>query len=100
MPSYSVLAVTPITNDWQARYIEEASAIVAAYGGKYIARTSNHETLEGDGEEAALRIIIAWPSTQVAKTFMADPAYLPLLKARTQGSVSHHVLIEGMDDLA
>lgn len=100
MSSYSVLAVTPTTHDWQVRYIEEASAIVASYGGKYIARTSNHETLEGEGAEAALRIIIEWPSTKMAKAFMADPAYLPHFQARTQGSISHHFLIEGEDDLA
>lgn len=31
---------------------------------------------------------------------MSDPAYLPLIEARTAGSNSHHFLIEGKDDLA
>ncbi|MCG8466794.1 MAG: DUF1330 domain-containing protein, partial [Gemmatimonadetes bacterium] len=29
-----------------------------------------------------------------------DPEYRPHLEARTTGSESHHVLIEGTDDLA
>ncbi len=56
--------------------------------------------MEGDGEEAALRIIIQWPSAEAAKAFMADPDYMPHLKARTEGSRSHHYLIEAKDDLA
>lgn len=30
---------------------------------------------------------------------MNDPKYTPHLKARTAGSVSHHALIEGKDNL-
>jgi uncharacterized protein (DUF1330 family) len=32
--------------------------------------------------------------------FMNDPAYAPHLKARQAGSISHHVLIDGIDDFA
>ena len=35
-----------------------------------------------------------------AKAFMNDPAYAPLLASRHAGSISHHVLIDGVDDLA
>ena len=100
MTYYSVLAVTPITEDWIADYIGPANALVAQYGGKYLARTSSHERLEGEGEDAALRIVIEWPSKEAAVGFMNDPGYVPHLKARTAGSKSHHFLIEGKDDLA
>ena len=100
MAYYSVLAVTPTTQDWIPDYIAPANALVAQHGGRYLARTANHERLEGEGENAALRIIIEWPSKSAAEAFMSDPAYLPHLKARTAGSDSHHFLIEGKDDLA
>lgn len=100
MTYYSVLAVTPTTEDWIPDYIGPANALVAQYGGKYLARTSSHERLEGEGEGAALRIIIEWPSKEAALGFMNDPAYQPHLKARTTGSNSQHFLIEGKDDLA
>ena len=100
MTYYSVLAVTPVTEDWIPDYIGPANALVAQYGGKYLARTASHERLEGEGEEAALRIVIEWPSKEAAKAFMSDPAYVPHLEARTAGSRSHHFLIEGKDDLA
>ena len=100
MSYYSVLAVTPTTEDWIPDYIGPANALVAQYGGKYLARTASHERLEGEGEDATLRIIIEWPSKEAALGFMNDPAYQPHLKARTAGSNSHHFLIEGKDDLA
>ncbi|MEM7225640.1 MAG: DUF1330 domain-containing protein [Pseudomonadota bacterium] len=100
MTYYSVLAVTPTSEDWIPDYIGPANALVAQHGGRYLARTASHERLEGEGEAAALRIIIQWPSKEAAEAFMSDPSYAPHLKARTAGSVSHHFLIEGKDDLA
>ena len=73
---------------------------VAKHGGKYLARTATHERLEGEGEDAALRIVLEWPSRVAARAFMNDPEYQPHLKARTAGSISHHFLIEAKDDLA
>jgi uncharacterized protein (DUF1330 family) len=100
MTYYSVLAVTPTNEDWIPDYIGPANNLVAKHGGKYLARTSSHERLEGEGESAALRIIIEWPSKEAAQAFIKDPEYVPHLKARTAGSISHHFLIEGKDDLA
>lgn len=100
MTYYSVLAVTPTSEDWIPGYVETASSLVAQHGGKYLARTTNHDRLEGQGEGAALRVIIEWPTKQAAEAFMNDPAYEPHWKARLAGSNSHHFLIEGKDDLA
>ncbi|GAM72147.1 hypothetical protein JCM19236_4870 [Vibrio sp. JCM 19236] len=100
MAYYSVLEVTPTTDTWQADYVPVSNRIVEKHGGKYVARTVNHERIEGVGTEPALRIILWWPSKEAAIAFMNDPEYLPHLKARTEGSISDHVLIEAKDDLA
>lgn len=100
MPCYSILAVTPKSEDWIPDYLPAANRLVAQHGGKYLARTADHTRLEGKGEDAALRIIIEWPSKAAAEAFMADPDYAPHLEARTLGSVSHHFLVDGRDDLA
>ena len=100
MTCYSVLAVTPTNNDWVADYVGPATALVAEHGGRYRARTTAHARLEGEGEDAAMRIIIEWPSKEAAQAFMSDPGYRPHLEARTAGSESHYFLIEGKDDLS
>ncbi len=100
MAFYSVLDVTPTEEGWIPDYLPIANERVAAHGGKYLARTASHQQVEGDDQPAGLRIILEWPARENAEAFMADPAYAPHLKARTEGSVSHHYLIEGIDDLA
>ena len=99
MNYYSVVEVTPTSEDSLSDYVGPAAVFVAKHGGKFLARTSSHERLEGEGEEVALRVIIEWPSWQAAIDFMSDPGYVPLLQLRTDGSISHHFLIEGKDDL-
>jgi len=100
MAYYSVLAVTPTTDEWIPAYLGPANRRVAAHGGRDLARPSSHQRREGEGEAVALRIIIEWPSKGAAVAFMNDPGYTPHLAARTAGSKSHHFLIEAKDDLA
>lgn len=100
MSYYSVLDVTPTSQEWIEAYVAESGDIVKKHGGTYLARTATHEQIEGNNQPAALRIILEWPSRQAALNFMNDPAYVPHLEARTNGSVSHHYLIEAKDDLA
>ncbi|MEM7087491.1 MAG: DUF1330 domain-containing protein [Bacteroidota bacterium] len=99
MKHYSILDVTPTTDSWVADYINPATQILKKHGGRYLARTTSHEQLEGKSEKAALRILIEWPNKQAAMDFMNDPEYIPHLNARTAGSVSHHYLVEAKDDL-
>ncbi len=100
MPCFSVLAVTPTREEWIPDYIEPVGALVARHGGRYLARTASHEQVEGEPEDAALRILIEWPSKAAALEFMSDPDYAPHLAARSAGSISRHFLIEAKDDLA
>lgn len=100
MKYYSVLDVTPTTEDWIPDYLPIANSLVAKHGGKYLARTASHEQVEGEKKEAGLRIILEWPSKEAAMNFINDPKYIPHLKARTEGSISHHYLIEAKDEFA
>ena len=100
MAYYSVLAVTPTSEDWIESYLPAANALVAKHGGRYLARTASHQQVEGSAQDAALRIILEWPSKEAALNFMNDADYAPHLQARTAGSESFHFVIEGTDDLA
>lgn len=100
MTYFSVLAVTPISEDWIPDYLPTANTLVTKHGGKYLARTASHEQVEGPEDSSALRIILEWPSKEAALNFMNDPDYKPHLEARTNGSKSFHFLIEGKDDLS
>lgn len=100
MSYYSLLDVTPKTRHWMKDYEEVTNPLVREYGGEYIAKTTNHERLEGknEGYTPTIRIIIKWPSKVAALGFMNDPRYAPHLAARTKESISNHFLVEGTFD--
>ena len=100
MAYYSVLAITPTSEKWIPDYLPAANRLVAKHGGNYLARTTNHEQVEGVDQPVALRIIIEWPSKDAVMSFMNDPEYDPHLQARRNGPTSFHYVIEGNADLA
>ncbi|WP_310620833.1 DUF1330 domain-containing protein [Flexibacterium corallicola] len=95
MTCYSIVAVTPTKEDWIDSYVGPATMLVAKHGGKFLARTAAHEQIEGEKRDAALWIIIEWPTKQAALNFMSDPEYTPHLQRRTAGSKNFHFLVEG-----
>lgn len=100
MTAYSVLEVTPESEDWIEGYLPTANKLIARHGGTYLARTQTHEQLEGEPREVGLRIVIEWPSMDAAKAFESDPEYIPHLEQRLANSRSFHAVIDGTDDLA
>ncbi|SNT73942.1 DUF1330 domain-containing protein [Paracoccus seriniphilus] len=100
MTAYSVLFVTPTEDSWVPAYLAETGAVMKKHGGRYLARTGNHQQIEGADIPAGLRILIEWPSQQDALNFENDPEYKPHLEARLKGSTSYHFVFEGQDDLA
>jgi uncharacterized protein (DUF1330 family) len=78
------------------KYMAEAPAAVAAFGGEYIVRGGRHEALEGDWLPARLALL-RFPSYDQAKAFYDAEQYR---KAREQrkGTTEYFnmVLVEGV----
>ena len=97
MPHY-VIAEIKITDDsWVPEYAANAHEIVHRHGGRYLARSGNINTIEGEPSEASLIAIIEFPSLDAVQAFGADPDYAPYGEARQAGSVSRFVLIDSTD---
>jgi uncharacterized protein (DUF1330 family) len=80
---------TKVTSDaWVPDDAASVHEIVHRHGGKYLARSGNVTTIEGNPLDTSLIAIIAFPSAKHARDFVADPAYVPHLKARRHGSES------------
>ncbi|WP_298441905.1 DUF1330 domain-containing protein [uncultured Ferrimonas sp.] len=99
MTFYSVMAITPTDDSWVPEYMRAIKGLVDKHHGQFLARTNRHQRLEGRGEDAAVRIIVAWPSKQAALDFLNDAEYAPHLAARSRGAINHHFLIEGCVNL-
>jgi uncharacterized protein (DUF1330 family) len=93
-----VIADIKVTDDsWIAEYAEKVHDIVHRHGGKYLSRSGNIVTIEGEPSGETLVALIEFPSMDAVKAFGSDPDYAPYGAARKAGSVSHFRVIDDTD---
>ena len=99
MKYYAIVEVAVTDDAWVAGYLSNVTALVHKHDGKYLARTTTMERVEGSRELPTVFVVIEWPSKEAATAFYGDPDYQPHLQARIAGSNSEFTLIAG-DDIA
>lgn len=76
-------------------YRRRVPALVAAYGGKYLARGGALEVREGDWAPKRL-VLLEFPSMEEARRFYDSPEYAPLLALRKSATRSKLIFLEGI----
>jgi uncharacterized protein (DUF1330 family) len=97
MTVYMIADIAVVDDAWVPGYATEVHEMVHRHGGKYLARSGNVTTLEGKPLDTSLIALLAFPSAEAVRGFLADPAYAPHAKARKAGSVSRFQLIDDTD---
>lgn len=93
-----LIAEVKVTDDaWVPDYAAKVHDIAARHGGRYLSRSGNIETLEGEPTDETLIALIQFPDSASAHAFANDPEYAPFGKARQAGSVSHFRVIDDTD---
>lgn len=93
-----LIAEVKVTDDaWVPDYASTVHDIAARHGGRYLSRSGNIETLEGQKTDETLIALIQFPDRASAHAFANDPDYAPFSKARQDGSVSHFRVIDDSD---
>ena len=89
-----VIADVKVTDDsWIPDYAANVHDIVHRHGGKYLSRSANITTVEGEPLDTTLIALLQFPSMAAVEAFAADPDYAPYGEARQKGSISRlHVL--------
>ncbi|HLI89943.1 MAG TPA: DUF1330 domain-containing protein [Ktedonobacteraceae bacterium] len=77
-------------------YAQRTSATVAQYGGKFLARGGQVETLEG-GWKPGRFVILEFPSVERARAWYDGPEYSALKAMRRRASHSRLVLVHGAE---
>ncbi len=96
--SVFIIADVKVTDDaWIPEYAAKVHDIVAKHGGKYLSRSGNIETIEGEGLDTTLIALIQFPSRDALDAFVNDPEYAPFGKARQDGSISRFHVIDDTD---
>jgi len=97
MTVYMIADIKITDNKWVPAYAASVHGLVHKYGGKYLSRSGNVKTLEGNPLDTDLIALIQFPSPQAVKGFLADPEYVPFAAARKDGSESRFQLIDDTD---
>jgi uncharacterized protein (DUF1330 family) len=89
-----VNADVKVTDDsWIPDYAANVHDIVHRHGGKYLSRSANITTVEGEPLDTTLIALLQFPSMEAVEAFASDPDYAPYGEARQKGSISRlHVL--------
>jgi uncharacterized protein (DUF1330 family) len=72
-----------------------ASASIAQYGGKYLARGGHSEALEGNWKPNRM-VILEFPSAEKAKQWWSSTDYADAKAIRQSCSYTELVLVEGL----
>ncbi len=78
-----------------AKYKEMAAPVVAAFGGKYLARGGKVETLEGDWVAKRL-VILQFESVARAKEWLNSKEYSAARALRHKTAKSNMIVVEGV----
>ncbi|TGL60460.1 DUF1330 domain-containing protein [Leptospira sarikeiensis] len=97
MKYYSVAELNITSVRWIPAYVRNVTKMVERYGGKYLARTSNMEKIEGEREKPQLFLIIEWPTKEALRNFYESEEYKPYLESRLKGSNGEFILVPGED---
>lgn len=97
MPVYLIADVKVTDDKWVPDYAASVHEIVHKHGGKYLSRSGNVMTLEGEPLDTTLMALIEFPSADAVKAFASDPDYAPFAAARQRGSKSRLHLIDDTD---
>lgn len=87
-----------VCGDWKEyeKYIDEVKPIVESYGGKYILRSSNVETLNKNRMPDRC-IVIKFPSREAIDECFSSENYRKIMANRVNNVDSWAIIVEGDD---
>jgi uncharacterized protein (DUF1330 family) len=95
MPAYVIAAVTDAWDQEKlVQYREGNTEVVAAHGGRFVARGGAHSVLEGEWDPKRL-VIIEFPDVDAARAWYESDAYAPLRELRRSASTTDIVVVDG-----
>ncbi len=97
MKYYAIAELDVTDPGWVGDYVATVTGIVERRGGRYLARTSRIEKIEGEHAPPQVFLIIEWPSKEAAEAFYDSDEYRPYRESRRAGARNEFTLIAGED---
>lgn len=97
MKHYHVVELEITDPGWVPAYVQNVTKLIEQRGGRYLARTSNVQKVEGERPAPMMVVIVEWPSKEAAEAFYASEEYRPYLENRLKGARNEAMLVAGED---
>ena len=97
MKYYSVAELEITDQSWLPAYVKNVTTMVEQAGGRYLARTSKIDKVEGERKAPQIFLIIEWPSKDTAEAFYESAEYRPYRESRIKGARNEFLLVAGED---
>ena len=97
MKYYTVAELEIKDQSWIPEYLKNVTNMIEERGGRYLARTSKIEKIEGEREAPPMLLIIEWPSKEIADSLYQSEEYKPYLQSRLAGARTEMLLLAGED---
>ena len=76
------------------RYAQQTAGTLEPYGGKFLVRGGQPETLEGNWQTKRI-VIIEFPSVEQAKNWYDSPEYSAIKGIRQRAAISDILIVHG-----
>ncbi|MFH1314270.1 MAG: DUF1330 domain-containing protein [Candidatus Eisenbacteria bacterium] len=94
MSAYIIVKMEVTDMEQYKKYIAATPAVVAEFGGRFIARGGETVTLEGPEEKRRV-VLMEFPSLDKIKAFFGSPVYREARKLRESAAVASIVAVDG-----
>lgn len=94
MAAYLIARITVTDPEQYERYKALAPRAIAKFGGEYIARGGDTETLEGD-EETNRVVLVRFPDMESARAAYHSPEYTAARAERAGAATGQFVIVDG-----
>lgn len=95
MAAYIVSRVKILDPAAMQRYVTEAPATVAAFGGRYLVRGGDVRALEGAWEHERM-VVVEFPDKESALAWYESESYRPLRDLRQSSAEAVILLVDGV----
>lgn len=97
MSAYIIVEVEITNFEAYEGYKKLTPASITAFGGKFIVRGAQTESLEGDWNPQRM-VVLEFPSVERAKAWWASNEYAPAKTIRQQNAKTRMLVVEGFNN--
>lgn len=95
MTAYVIADIDVHDAEAYREYVALVPGTVEPFGGRFVIRGGEHETLEGEWRPQRL-VMIEFPSADHARRWYESPAYIAAMAIRHRTSTGSLVMVEGV----